>query len=593
MVEGESDVMMRALIEYALANAVMATAMAAVVYGVTRVVRRPAVRNALWILVLVRLLLPPVWGVPLPVDSPVSKPPAVEPLEVPVASPPRPEVGTPLTDDELALALAYLETAPEPVAVEPTPAAETPAKTAEPVNPWRWAYLAAGLVWLAGTCWIAGRAIRLTRRFQRQLADATPAPADVQRTAAELAAAMGLGRCPEVLFVPGRLWPSLWAPAPWRAAKLLIPAALWPLLAADHRRAVLAHELAHARRGDPWVRWLELVAVAVYWWHPLLRWARRQLRQSEEECCDMWVVAALAGRRAYATALVETAAFLSGPEPAFSSALASGAGPVDDLQRRVTMIMRATWPARMTRIGLAAVLGLGTVGLAVGPTLGSAEAQEGRPAPKKEGDRPREGDRKEGDRPKDGDRKEGDRPRDGDRKERGPKDGDRKEADRPKDGDRKDRPRDGDRKEDGPSPREKVNEADVKAAREEAEEARANFRKAMERMRAAEEKLAKAEGRPFNGGGFPGGVGGAGGGAGGFPGRPGAGVPGRGDPRPEGTGVRGPKDGDRPEGRPEGAGPRGPMPGGDDLQRQVQELRKAIEELRRAMQEQRGGGDRK
>src|SRR5262245_37100899 len=56
---------MRTLVEYGLANAAAATALAAVAVLVGLVVRRPAVRNALWLLVLVRLVLPPVWTVPV------------------------------------------------------------------------------------------------------------------------------------------------------------------------------------------------------------------------------------------------------------------------------------------------------------------------------------------------------------------------------------------------------------------------------------------------------------------------------------------------------------------------------------------------
>ena len=57
---------MRTLVEYGLANAAAATALALVALAVGLVVRRPAVRNALWVLVFVRLLLPPVWTVPIP-----------------------------------------------------------------------------------------------------------------------------------------------------------------------------------------------------------------------------------------------------------------------------------------------------------------------------------------------------------------------------------------------------------------------------------------------------------------------------------------------------------------------------------------------
>ena len=52
--------------------------------------------------------------------------------------------------------------------------------------------------------------------------------------------------------------------------------------------AVLAHELAHLKRRDHWVRRLEAIVLGLYWWYPGAWWARRQLERAEEECCDAW-----------------------------------------------------------------------------------------------------------------------------------------------------------------------------------------------------------------------------------------------------------------------------------------------------------------
>src|SRR5205085_2629828 len=122
--------------------------------------------------------------------------------------------------------------------------------------------------------------------------------------------------------------------------------------------------------------WLELIVCGIYWWYPLLGWFRRRLRESEEECCDMWVVAATDGRKSYATALVEATAFLGGPDRSRAPVLASGAGPVQNLERRVTMIMRASGPARLTRFGLATVLVIGGLGLAFGPAMAQQERRD-------------------------------------------------------------------------------------------------------------------------------------------------------------------------------------------------------------------------
>ena len=297
---------------------------------------------------------------------------------------------------------------------------------------------------------------------------------------------------------------------------------------------MLAHELAHLRRGDPWVRWLELICCGLYWWFPLLGYFRRQLHESEEQCCDMWVVAALSGRKSYATALVETAFFLDGSAPIPQPMLASGAGPVRNLQRRVTMIMRATWPARLSRLGLATVLGIGSLGLAFGPAMAQP-------------------DRKEKDRP---DPRVGDKERPGKDRPDGPP----KERDRPRE----------------------VGGKEVEEAREILEKARNAAREAMMRVQEAEGRLAKLEGRPIP----PAGRGPSERG----PGERGPGDRGPGEPG-RGPGDRGPdrQPGDRGPQGPRVEGPRG---GGDlrELQEQIQELRKALEEMRREMK--RGGPGR-
>jgi hypothetical protein len=334
-----------------------------------------------------------------------------------------------------------------------------------------------------------------------------------------------------------------------RRSKLILPAGLLLLLDSEQRASVLAHELAHLRRHDPWVRWLELIVCGFYWWHPLLGWFRRKLRESEEECCDMWVVAALCGRKSYATALVETAAYLGGPDSPRMPMLASGAGPVQNLQRRVTMIMSAKRPARLTRLGLAAVLAIGGLGLAFGPAMAQPDRKDRREPPAKED--PRKKDFPGHERPED--------PR--------PREGERGRADN----------------------------RQIQEVREQLERARREAREAMARAMELEAQLARLEGRPVakeRTPGFPG-FPGRGEGFPGFPGFPGRGPADRGGgDRPGdrgGRGERGPAErGPMPPGRPGAEG--GPRPGGElrEMQQQIDELRRALEEMRRDL---RRGGD--
>src|SRR5712692_5030790 len=61
---------MRTLLEIGLANAVMATVLALLAAGVSLFCRRPAVRHVLWLLVLLKLITPPV--MPVPVTCPAA-----------------------------------------------------------------------------------------------------------------------------------------------------------------------------------------------------------------------------------------------------------------------------------------------------------------------------------------------------------------------------------------------------------------------------------------------------------------------------------------------------------------------------------------
>jgi hypothetical protein len=130
---------------------------------------------------------------------------------------------------------------------------------------------------------------------------------------------------------------------------VILPADLLDCLAPDEQITLLAHELAHARRRDHWVRWLEFVVTGVYWWLPVVWWARRRLGEAEEQCCDAWVVWMLpAAAKVYARALLQTVDFLD-TRPALPPA-ASGLGHLYLLKRRLTMIVherlspRLPWP---------------------------------------------------------------------------------------------------------------------------------------------------------------------------------------------------------------------------------------------------------
>ena len=126
--------------------------------------------------------------------------------------------------------------------------------------------------WLGGAAVCAVVAATRIVRFERQLQDTLPASERLQRLTAEIAGKLGVRRAPTVRYAECAPVPLLWCAG--KRPTILLPMRLVGKM--DERQAalILAHELAHLRRRDHWVRGLELVVATVYWWNPLV-WVRR------------------------------------------------------------------------------------------------------------------------------------------------------------------------------------------------------------------------------------------------------------------------------------------------------------------------------
>jgi hypothetical protein len=205
-------------------------------------------------------------------------------------------------------------------------------------------------------------------RFRRLLAGAQPAARWLVRPVQQLAEKLQVRR-PVTLIVTGIGSPFVWGLG---RPKLLWPSVLVDSLPPPCRRTVIAHELAHLRRRDHWVSWLELLAGCVWWWNPLFWYVRGQLRQNAELACDAWVVGTLPeDRRAYAEALIEVTQLVSrtaAPAPAWGM---SG-GARQNFERRLTMIMGEHVPCKVPLLGLVAA---GVLGLAALPGWSQVQVQ--------------------------------------------------------------------------------------------------------------------------------------------------------------------------------------------------------------------------
>ena len=323
---------MNAFWEIVASNAVVVVLLAAAVAVVGRFWKNPHGLYVLWLLVLLKFVTPPLFtvGFHLP-GKPMS---AVhdDPITVSAGEEAR---------------TAELDRSPLPAsseqAIAPDPSVDVPQVTKQREIPW---LIVLAELWTIGFGGIAvWQAFRILR-FGRLLRAAQPAPPDVLRMAAETGKQLGLRRAPAIRMLPVRVSPMIWIIG--LKPQVLLPTELFKRLEPAAQSLLLAHELAHVRRKDHLVRLLQLLISTLFWWHPVVWWACRELQQLEELCCDAMVAGLVpSSKKAYATALMDTLDFLCdgfiapplGATAAKSSAL---------LARRIAMMKIGAGVVRFT-----------------------------------------------------------------------------------------------------------------------------------------------------------------------------------------------------------------------------------------------------
>jgi len=304
------------LLQLGLSNLLVALVIAVVAWVVQTTGKRPAVAHLLWLIVLAKLVTPPLVTIPV------------------VAFPGLAASATEAVSDGSGLAAAAA-TLTEPVASRDETALSV--FSGSLVEGWGTGLV---LLWVVGSlCVLVWTLLRISK-FNRLLRVAgREAPAAMQQVAGELAERLGLKEMPTILTTSASLAPMVW----WVGGRVrvVIPAALVEDMDAAETRWILAHELAHVRRRDHQVRWLEWLVCVAFWWNPVAWWARRNLRINEELCCDALVLSALEpSRKTYASALVtviESLAFPAIRPPAMASEIMSGGA----LERRLRTIVSA------------------------------------------------------------------------------------------------------------------------------------------------------------------------------------------------------------------------------------------------------------
>jgi TonB family protein len=197
------------------------------------------------------------------------------------------------------------------------------------------------ITWWAMWCWIAGsgvalaviardvaRLMRVAREARRSTDPRT------RRICTEIADRLRLAHAPDLLASARAVMPMTWGV---HRARVLLPVSAieWP---DDRLRAVLAHELAHVRRGDWIVHVCMQLVCAVFWFHPLFWTAERALGRESEQAADDEAIGVGIEPGQYAAQVIEivraTRAALAPRAPAVAMAR------IAHLEHRVAALLR-------------------------------------------------------------------------------------------------------------------------------------------------------------------------------------------------------------------------------------------------------------
>jgi ankyrin repeat protein len=277
--------------------------------------RSAHIRYLLWLIVLAKCLVPPIYSVPvavLPDSSPVEQLPHPVLLEAPA-------------DDSVAVK-ADASIKVEAI-LKPRESKPAVANTREIIV----------LTWLVGAflflLWVGGRAVRYTLWLRCRRMSLPP---DMKQAFQELFASLKLKKLPRIWLTRDIGQPFVWG---LLRGSVYLPADFVGLDGPQHCRTVLAHELGHIARFDAGVNLLQVLAQAIYWFHPFAWWANRKIRVEREKCCDEMAVAHLSmAPEHYTGAIVEAiAAERRSAHPVPSLAIV---GSVKDIEERIRTMMR-------------------------------------------------------------------------------------------------------------------------------------------------------------------------------------------------------------------------------------------------------------
>ena len=312
--------MMETIFQLGISNAAIACLLAIVAYSVGVYANRPKLTHLLWVLVLVKLVTPPIFNLPLTFNA--------APAE---------SVATKfVSDNDFQEAMvAIVDQVHNESEMDRGNLAASEFVSASFWNttkPWL------GVAWLLGTISVLLISIVRVVRFHLLLKlSAQQTERKLLIVGERLAQQLGLHKMPTITTTTANISPMVW----WigGGVKIVLPQSVMDKMSDEQCQLILAHEMAHICRRDYLVRWLEWLARVAFWWNPIVWWAQRNLRAVEEACCDELVLSKLnPSAKSYANTILTTVESLVSPvirPPAMVSEINSGGF----LERRIEKIL--------------------------------------------------------------------------------------------------------------------------------------------------------------------------------------------------------------------------------------------------------------
>jgi len=222
----------------------------------------PRLRYGLWLLVLLKALLPPTlatfWGIGTWGVAPVAE----------FSSPIGLEGGG---------ATSGIDHVRQAIGENLPAAAETTAATLSMGSllmvVW---FVGCLLLWIA-VAWRYRRLTQMTHSMRR--IDEGPVRVELER----LAGQFSVRNVPDLYATDQATSPMLIGVL---HPKIVLPESILERLDSQELRMIVAHEIVHWRRHDTWVGWVQVLVQGIFWFHPLVWLANARIRHERECACD-------------------------------------------------------------------------------------------------------------------------------------------------------------------------------------------------------------------------------------------------------------------------------------------------------------------